>query len=38
MGAKGAKVWFKVKDLEKKGWSTLEFSYESTHLKTWRSN
>lgn len=38
LGAKGAKVWFKVKDLEKNGWSTLEFSYESIHLKTWRSD
>lgn len=28
-------VWFKVYDLEKKGWTTWEFDYTKNHLKTW---
>ncbi len=30
---KGA--WFLIEDLKKKGWSTLEWSYEAKHLKHW---
>lgn len=32
---KGDKVWFKVADLQSKGWDTWEFSYTSQHIKTW---
>lgn len=31
--SKGA--WFLVEDLKKKGWSTIEWSYKSSHLKHW---
>lgn len=30
---KGA--WFLVEDFKKKGWSTVEWSYDKSHLKTW---
>ena len=32
---RGEGVWFKVSDLEKKGWNTWEFDYTKEHLKTW---
>ena len=32
---RGEGVWFKVSDLEKKGWKTWEFDYTKEHLKTW---
>ena len=32
---RGEQVWFKVSDLEKKGWKTWEFDYTKEHLKTW---
>lgn len=32
---KGA--WFLVEDLKKKGWNTVEWSYETKHLKTWKN-
>ncbi|MFL2582213.1 MAG: DUF4846 domain-containing protein [Flavobacteriales bacterium] len=32
---RGEGVWFKVSDLEKKGWKTWEFDYKKDHLKTW---
>lgn len=32
---RGEGVWFKVSDLEKKGWKTWEFDYTKDHLKTW---
>jgi hypothetical protein len=33
--ARGEQVWFKVSELEKKGWNTWEFDYTKEHLKTW---
>jgi len=32
---RGEGVWFKVSDLEKKGWTTWEFDYTKEHIKTW---
>lgn len=32
----GKGAWFLVEDLKKKGWSTIEWSYEKEHLKTWK--
>ena len=31
----GDGVWFKVSELEEKGWKTWEFDYTKEHLKTW---
>ena len=32
---RGEGVWFKVSELEKKGWTTWEFDYTKEHIKTW---